>query len=345
MRKDAGCDHLMTPEPVPRVSVVLPVRDAEAFLPEVIAQMQAQTLSDYEVVVVDDASTDGSAKLLADWAASDSRVSVLTCPEHGGVAAARNRGVRACRADLVWFADADDRWSSRALEVLVAEAERTGADMVLCNALATRADTGGAVEISNGHGPALLDGTRALAMLLDQTVQAHLWNKLFRRELLLRTPFPGTRAFSDLAAMGQLLVRAGTIARVDDTLYTYVVRRGSLLNSRSSRPRDLLDCRDQLRSAVEEADGGPELRAELLRFEVAIVYLGIVNDSVRRRAQDPSARAEALAALSPAVLRSLLRDGHLRLALVAALARWATPAYELVYRLYRKHKWGSVGYW
>jgi hypothetical protein len=331
----------------PRVSVVIPVRDAERFLPAVIAQLQAQTLSDFEVVVVDDASTDGGPALLAAWAAEDNRVRVLTAPEHQGVAAARNRAVAACRADLVWFADADDQWSPKVLEVLVEKAEQESADIVLCNAHATRADGGGDVDIRNGDGPAFRDGTEALRQLLQENIQGHLWNKLFRRELLVQTPFPSTRAFEDLAAMGFLLVRAKTIVRVDESLYTYVVRRGSLLNSRSSRPRDLLDCRDSLRAAVAEAGASPELCADLLRFEFAIVYLGVLHDTVRR-APDPEAqraRSEALAAITPGQLLTLARAGHRRLALVAALARYATSLYEQAYRGYRKRKWGSVGYW
>ena len=96
----------MTPRP-PRVSVLLPVKDAAATLPECLASLRGQSLRDHEVIAVDDGSSDGSAALLERAAAEDSRVRVLRA-ESPGLVGALNTGLRAARGSLLARMDADD---------------------------------------------------------------------------------------------------------------------------------------------------------------------------------------------------------------------------------------------
>lgn len=91
----------------PRVSVFLPCRDAEDFLPECIASLEAQTVRRYEVLAVDDGSTDGTASLLAGWARRDERVRVLESRRRGP-AVACNRAAAEARAPVLARMDADD---------------------------------------------------------------------------------------------------------------------------------------------------------------------------------------------------------------------------------------------
>jgi hypothetical protein len=91
----------------PRVSVLLPVRNAEATLERCLASLQAQTLADHEVVAVDDGSADGSGARLEAWAAGDPRVRVARGPA-AGLCAALNRAASLARAAVVARMDADD---------------------------------------------------------------------------------------------------------------------------------------------------------------------------------------------------------------------------------------------
>ena len=101
----------------PRVSVVLPVRNASATVAAALESVTSQTLEEIEIVVVDDRSTDGSSELLDRLAREDTRVRVITSPSPGGIVAALNAGLRAARAPLVARMDADDLCSPRRLEV------------------------------------------------------------------------------------------------------------------------------------------------------------------------------------------------------------------------------------
>ncbi len=109
----------MTTTGSPAVSILLPVYDAAPFLNACLASLAAQSFDDFEIVAVDDGSTDGSTELLADWARRDRRLRVLQQP-HRGLVAALETGLAACRAPLVARMDADDLAHPRRLELQVA---------------------------------------------------------------------------------------------------------------------------------------------------------------------------------------------------------------------------------
>jgi glycosyltransferase involved in cell wall biosynthesis len=97
----------------PRVSILLPCRDAAAYLPDTIASIRAQSFQDFEIVAVDDGSTDATGALLHEWAAEDPRVRVIT-QDHRGIVAALNRAVAASQGEILVRMDADDvAYSSR----------------------------------------------------------------------------------------------------------------------------------------------------------------------------------------------------------------------------------------
>ncbi len=100
---------------MPAVSVLLPCYNAAETLEETLESLTRQTLSDFEVVAVDDGSQDDTLGMLRDWAARDSRFRVLSCP-HGGVIEASAAGLRACKARFVARMDADDRAHPQRLE-------------------------------------------------------------------------------------------------------------------------------------------------------------------------------------------------------------------------------------
>lgn len=100
----------MTHPAKPVVSVITPVWNAAATLTETVASVRAQTWPDWEMLLIDDGSTDESPALAAALAAADPRIRTLALPENRGAAAARNAGIRAARGRFIAFLDADDRW-------------------------------------------------------------------------------------------------------------------------------------------------------------------------------------------------------------------------------------------
>ncbi|MEJ2216107.1 MAG: glycosyltransferase family A protein [Gemmatimonadota bacterium] len=143
-----GTEHL--PEPAadaetPVVSVILPTRNRAGSLQRALRSALSQYGVSLEVLVVDDASTDGTADLLATAAASDARIRVLRQPECAGGAVARNRGAKEAAAPFLAFLDDDDEWLPGKLERQVALAMTSGAGVVSCG-FAEVAESGTAVR-------------------------------------------------------------------------------------------------------------------------------------------------------------------------------------------------------
>ena len=113
------------------ISVVLPTYNRSATLPRAIESVLAQTLEDWELLVVDDGSTDDTDLILARY--DDSRVHVLTHEVNRGVTAAKNTGLDHVRGEWFVMLDSDDEMVPDALQTLISTAERTGALAVTCN--------------------------------------------------------------------------------------------------------------------------------------------------------------------------------------------------------------------
>ena len=122
----------LPPADLPAISVLLPVYNAERFLPECLDSLEAQTLKDFEVIALDDGSTDGSWKLLEDRAQQDRRFRPVSRP-HRGLVTTLNDGLDLCRGPLLARMDADDRCEPHRLEAQAAAfAARPAPDVVSC---------------------------------------------------------------------------------------------------------------------------------------------------------------------------------------------------------------------
>jgi glycosyltransferase involved in cell wall biosynthesis len=108
----------------PRVSIVIPAYNCAPFLGRTLDSVLAQTMTDWELVVFDDGSTDATADVAEAYASDDPRIRVVRA-SNGGVAAARNRGFAETdeRSDYVTFLDHDDRWFPDTLEAMIAMLE------------------------------------------------------------------------------------------------------------------------------------------------------------------------------------------------------------------------------
>lgn len=117
----------------PAVSVIMPAYNMERFVEQAIRSVIAQTFSDWELIVVDDCSNDGTWSILKKMAKEDSRIQVVRNERNQGAAMTRNRAFDLCRGSYVALLDSDDIWYPEKLAKQTALAQRTGADIIYCS--------------------------------------------------------------------------------------------------------------------------------------------------------------------------------------------------------------------
>ena len=120
---------------MPRVSVIIPAWNAESYIRGALDSVLNQTLADIEVLVVDDASSDGTADLVAAMALADPRLRLVRLAQNGGPSKARNVALEAAKGDYIAVLDADDRFAPARLENLLEFSQAHGADIVFDNLL------------------------------------------------------------------------------------------------------------------------------------------------------------------------------------------------------------------
>lgn len=214
-----------------RVSVIIPIYNAEAFLRQCLDSVVNQTLKDIEVICVDDGSTDGSVGILREYAARDSRVRLIR-QKNAGAGAARNQGLREAVGEYLSFLDSDDFFEPDMLEKAVEAAERYSADYVVFNSDQYHMDKNEFVPVpwvavKKDMPPYMPFHYRQLTGNIFLSFVGWAWDKLYRRDFVekQRLYFQEQRTTNDMLFVFSALVTAKRIAYVDEVLAHQ--RRGS----------------------------------------------------------------------------------------------------------------------
>lgn len=165
--------------PSPKISVIVPVYNTEKYLRRCVDSILAQTFTDFELLLIDDGSTDTSGAICDEYASADSRVRVFHKP-NGGVSSARNLGLDNAQGEWIAFADSDDYvehdWLSSMVSLIHADC-----DLVCCGFQIHKADCSSII----GKGVSYNGNNTGLVDLLKQTgMEGSLWNKLFRLSII-----------------------------------------------------------------------------------------------------------------------------------------------------------------
>jgi glycosyltransferase involved in cell wall biosynthesis len=207
----------------PRVSVIVPVWNVAGHVADCLRSIAAQTLAEFEVIVVDDGSTDGSGEVARAAVAGDARFSFVTQP-NAGLSAARNTGLARAAAPLIAFVDSDDRVAPAYLERLVGALEESGADWVSCGIEFHPAEAApwshsaihGAWKIAPDDAPERHDFTdwREVARHFPSA-----WNKLYRRSVLGDLRFDAGMLYEDHAFYWRYAAKTDHLLRLPEPLY------------------------------------------------------------------------------------------------------------------------------
>ena len=210
------------------ISVIIPVFNVELFLQSCLESVKAQTLKDFEAILVDDGSSDSSGAICDAYARADNRFRVVHQPNQG-VSAARNRGLDLAKGDYVYFVDADDEMRPEALEHLYHAITQGEYDIAASGYSLVRNGEETDQCMTAGSPPMIVSGDEVLyKLLVDCSFVCYTcWNKLITRKLIADLRFTDIKQ-EDFLFCGQLSLRLGAVIYLNESLYRYYDRPSSL---------------------------------------------------------------------------------------------------------------------
>ncbi|MFP3992071.1 bifunctional glycosyltransferase family 2 protein/CDP-glycerol:glycerophosphate glycerophosphotransferase [Streptomyces sp. E11-3] len=248
---------------MPRFSVIVPVHQAQAQLPEALDSVLQQSFTDLELIAVDDCSPDASGELIDEYAAADPRVRPVHLKENVGPGRARNAGLAQARGDYLLFLDADDVLTPGSLYAIADRLKESGGPDVLACGHARVHWTGNAVRDPYAgqlteEGPAPFPLTDRPGLLRVLPLVRH---QAYRREFIEREGLtfpPGSYEHGPWTYPA--LLAAETIATLDRVcVHHRQRRRGAIASTVSEQRTDLFDLFDQYERVFAFLEARPEL--------------------------------------------------------------------------------------
>lgn len=221
----------------PLVSIIVPVYRVEAYLTRCLDSLCQQSLTDIEVIVVDDASPDGCGAICDEYAAKDPRFKVLHLPENRGLSAARNLAMEHACGKYLMFVDSDDWVHKDFCQAAYNCAEQNQADLVMFNyARVIHSDVvrNAQPKVFVGFKEGLQTKEESLDMMLEDGGNA-AWNKIYRKELFEGITYPEGFLYEDTGATYKLVFKTARFYFLDQTLYFQYIRPNSITQSKVSQ--------------------------------------------------------------------------------------------------------------
>ena len=340
----------------PTVSIIIPIYNAEACLERCVDSVLTQEFRDFELILVDDGSTDASPAFCDAYAAADPRVRVIH-KANAGVSAARNSGLDLAQGTYIQFIDADDWITADATKLFVRAMEDNGADMVIADfyrVVDERVAPKGSIEVD---GP--LTREQYAECMIENPADFYYgvtWNKLFRRSIIEANDMrmdPEIDWSEDFIFNMEYVLHCQTIYPLHAPVYYYVCTEGSLVTANSG-PLDFMRMkldvieyyRDFYRNVLDEDD----YRARRLKVN-SFFFTGASDGDAARLSPKTTSLGEEMehASVNPNAAGGLTVDLRyawllLSLQLGRAAEQYRLERNDLLVLLYLEAAEGSVTY-
>ena len=214
-----------------KVSVLMPVYNAATTMEQSVASVLAQAHCNWELLIVDDASQDGSNAVAQSLAETDSRIKIHTLPHNQGAAAARNHGLAQASGRYIAFLDADDLWHPEKLSRQLAFMDARKAAISFTRYL-RMAENGAQTEDVRAQ------SILSYGQLLQRNVMGCL-TVIYDTQLLGKVPMPDLTRQQDYALWLKLVKAAGGADGLDEALAIYRIGRGTLSSNKAGAARDI----------------------------------------------------------------------------------------------------------
>lgn len=257
-------------------SIIIPVYNAEKYIEECVKSIIRQTYSSFEVILVDDESSDRSGEICDGMAKSEQRIKVIH-QKNGGTSGARNTGLKAARGDYVLFMDNDDYWNStNVLEELNNQINESWADVIMFDNCTywekEKKMTYGNYQIKRAD---VLKSENPIMYIIESGQMSRtVWNKAIKRDLIFLNKlwFKENIRNEDTEWTARLFQRAESYDWCEKVFYVYRKGHTSAQTSGRITYKIWTDLKNIIRNTIDDAQGLPEKRREALLNYISYPY-------------------------------------------------------------------------
>ena len=264
-----------------KVSVIVPVYNTAEYLEKCLDSLVHQTLKELEIIVVNDGSTDGSQKIIEEFARKYPNIKAYEKP-NGGLSDARNYGIERASGDFIGFVDSDDSVSEEMFEMLYEKAMEHGAEISICDL--EKVNERGEVFRGLPQSPQLPE---RIELEKDFRIFGEMacfaCNKLFRKELFEKHRFRKGIHFEDIELIPKLVLEAKVIAKINSPFYKYLERQDSITKTHTRKGLDMFLAIESVKEAFDVSRYS-EFEEEFERFFIFqgyysfLAYVAFVRD-------------------------------------------------------------------
>lgn len=269
------------------LSVVVPIYNVEDYLSECIESILNQTFKDFELILVNDGSTDNSLKICNEYLKKDERIQIIN-KENGGLSSARNSGIDVAKGEYIIFIDSDDLINKNMFEKMVRISIEKDADIVQCNY--QKFYDNNDIEDSSIVNNELEELTpiKALYRFYDEKKSectTVAWNKLYKTSLFKNIRYPVGKIHEDVFTTHKLFFKANKIVCIEDKFYYYRQRENSITKSKYTKKRlDVLEAIEERIDFMQNVVNNEELyNLELKRY-----YCNMMSSYFKYKKSNPN---------------------------------------------------------
>ena len=226
---------------MPRLSIIVPIYNVEKYLSRCIESILNQTFKDFELILVNDGSTDNCKEICEKYKRMDSRI-IVANKKNGGLSSARNLGIDVSKGDYIGFVDSDDFIDAHMYEILFNTINACDSDIVICDYYKVNEYDIKKYEKMKSNNKDIkvenINNIDAIERIITRDTKIVVaWNKIYKRSLFDNLRYKEGVICEDEFLAHRIFYKCNKVSIINQKLYYYIQRKGSIINSPFS-PKD-----------------------------------------------------------------------------------------------------------
>jgi glycosyltransferase involved in cell wall biosynthesis len=274
---------------IPKISIIIPVYNADTYLRECLDKIITQSLKEIEIICINDNSKDNSLKILKEYEKKDKRIRIINLEETKGQSHARNEGMKIAKGEYIGFADADDFVEEKMYEKMYTSAKEKNAEIAMCKSKiydeinkSYREDEYFALacfdeKFSNKY----FEHTKTADFIMK--INVSVWNKIYKRKFLekIKINFAEGFIYEDLPFFYESYTKAKRVILVNEFLYNYRINTiNSTMTKTDKNTKDRIDMVSKTYNILREQNYYEKIKSNLINWIIHdLIYRFLITDS------------------------------------------------------------------